>query len=126
MRRDYQIRRGASWLKVLACTLVLATAIPGKAAEERGVKSKVPPVYPEIAKRMKISGVVKVEATVDPDGKVISVKTVSGNRVLSEAAEGAVRKWKFVPAAGSDTVPVDVTFSPTAQGEAGRCSRRRA
>jgi TonB family protein len=56
----------------------------------------VPPVYPEIAKRMHITGEVELQVTVDPQGKVKDVKPVSGNHVLSSAAEDAVRQWKYV------------------------------
>jgi len=94
-----------------ALALVLAIAMTARAAEDRAVKSRVAPVYPEIAKRMKITGAVKIEATVDPDGKVTDVKTLSGNRMLSPAAEDAVRKWKFVSAAAQSTVEVEVNFA---------------
>jgi TonB family protein len=82
-----------------------------RAADERAVKSRVVPVYPEIAKRMKIAGSVKIEATVDAHGKVTDVKSVGGNRMLSAAAEDAVRQWKFVPASSDSTVSVDVNFA---------------
>ena len=94
-----------------ALALMLALALPAGAANDRAVKSKVPPVYPELAKRMKITGVVKVEATVDPDGKVTGVKTLSGNSALTNAAEDAVRKWKFATGDGTAMVDVDVTFA---------------
>ena len=96
-----------------ACVLALgmALAIPARAADERAVKSRVPPVYPEIAKRMKISGMVTVEVKVDADGKVSEVKTLSGNHVLSAAAEEAVRHWKFEPGAGQSTISVSINFN---------------
>jgi TonB family protein len=99
----------------MAGFMMVALTLPGGASDERAVKSKVPPVYPEIAKRMKITGVVKLEATVDADGKVTAVKTVSGNHVLSEAAEEAVRKWKFATGSGESVVSLDVNFAPSAQ-----------
>ncbi len=95
---------------VAALLLVLAPAVPGRAAEERAVKSRVAPVYPELAKRMHITGVIKVEATVDADGKVSDVRTLSGSRTLAPAAEDAVRKWKFVPGSEQSMVDVDVKF----------------
>lgn len=98
-------RRGAMSVFVLAWALTLCVR-----AEERTVKSRVAPVYPEIAKRMRIGGVVKLEVTVDAEGKVVDVKPVSGNRVLSEAAEEAVRKWKFVPGSSQSVVDVDLNF----------------
>jgi TonB family protein len=97
--------------KTAVLALIMAIVLPAMAANERAVKSKVPPVYPELAKRMKITGVVKVEATVDADGKVTAVKTVSGNSSLQSAAEDAVRKWKFVAGDGTETVAVDVNFA---------------
>ncbi len=91
--------------------LVMALALPGRAADDRVVKSRVAPVYPELAKRMRISGIVKVEATVAPDGKVIDVKTISGSHALSPSAEDAVRKWKFAPGPGTSVVDVEVNFA---------------
>ena len=83
---------------------VMAFTVTIGAAEERAVKSRVAPVYPELAKRMKIMGVVKVEATVDADGKVTDAKALSGSHTLAPAAEDAVRKWKFAPGDGTAKV----------------------
>ncbi|MDR3726772.1 MAG: energy transducer TonB [Terracidiphilus sp.] len=95
----------------LALLVSLALPVPARAADDRAVKSRVAPVYPELAKRMKIGGLIKVEATVDPGGSVLDTKTVSGNHMLSVAAEEAVRKWKFVPAAAQSTVEVSINFA---------------
>ena len=97
--------------QIAALALVATMSLPAHAAEERAIKSRVAPVYPELAKRMRISGIVKVEATVDQDGKVTAVKTMSGNHVLSPAAEQAVSRWKFVPATDASTVDVEVKFA---------------
>ena len=80
-------------------------------ADERAIKSRVAPVYPEIAKRMRVEGVVKLDVTVDAEGKVVDVKAVSGNGVLAAAAQEAVRKWRFAPGAGTSTVSVNVDFA---------------
>jgi TonB family protein len=90
--------------------LVLSFAIAAGAAERRAVKLRVAPAYPEIARRMKITGEVILEAKIDPDGNVTNVKAVSGNHVLGLAAEDAVRKWKFASASESSTETVDLTF----------------
>ncbi len=104
----FAFKRG---LRAAVLGLVAVMTLPGSAANDRPVKSKVPPVYPELAKRMKITGIVKVEATVDADGKVTAVKTLSGSTALQAAAEDAVRKWKFVPGDGTATVAVEVSFN---------------
>lgn len=99
------------FLQAAAFALPLILALPLQAGEDRAVKSRVPPVYPEIAKRMHVSGEVKLEATVDAQGKVKDVKAVSGNRILEGAAEDAVRLWKFAPGNGDATVEVTVNFA---------------
>jgi TonB family protein len=98
-------------MQAAALALVVVMAIPAHAADEREIKSRVAPVYPELAKRMKIMGAVKIEATVDADGKVTDVKSVGGNQMLSAAAEEAVRKWKFAAGAGIATVQVELKFA---------------
>jgi len=54
---------------------------------------------------------VRLEVTVDAEGKVTDVKKVSGNGMLSNAAEDAVRKWRFESGAGSSTVEVILNFA---------------
>jgi TonB family protein len=106
-----RLRRGGIWLfQAVALALLLSLALPAR-ADERGIKVRVAPAYPELAKRMRISGVVRVEATVDSDGQVSQVKAVSGNRALCPAAEDAVRKWRFAPADAQSTVTVEITFT---------------
>ncbi len=98
-------------LQTVALTLVVALALQARAAGSREIQSRVAPVYPELARRMKISGAVKVEATVAPDGKVLSAKGVSGSQILTPAAEEAVRHWKFEPGTSESTVEVQVNFA---------------
>jgi TonB family protein len=103
-------RGGIRLFQAAALALLLSLALPAR-AEERGIKVRVAPVYPEIAKRMRISGVVRVEVTVDPDGKVTDAKAISGNHALCTAAEDAVRRWRFAPGDAQSTVTVDITFT---------------
>jgi TonB family protein len=108
---QFAMRRKAVCLfQIAALALIVMMALPA-GAEDRAVKNKVPPIYPELAKRMKISGTVNIEATVDSNGKVSDAKMTSGNKILAPAAEDAVRKWTFAPGAGTAKVNVDVSFS---------------
>lgn len=68
--------------------------------------SKVQPVYPEIAKRMNISGVVEVEVTVDESGKVTDATAVNGPAMLRASAEAALKQWKFKPGGGKGKISV--------------------
>jgi TonB family protein len=88
--------------RVIAVGLLLlsgcaATSAPLAWGQEtnRKVKSKVSPVYPELARRMNISGVVKVRVTVAANGSVKDAQLVGGHPVLATAAMDAVRKWRF-------------------------------
>jgi TonB family protein len=98
-------------VQAAALALLVALAVPSRAADERPVRSRVAPVYPEIARRMRIAGIVKLQVTVDAEGKVTTVKTVTGSRMLASAAEDAVRKWKFAPGPSDSTVDLDINFA---------------
>lgn len=80
------------------------------AASERKIASRVSPTYPELAKKMHIKGVVKVEAVVRPNGTVKSTRVLGGNPVLVDAALEAVGKWKFESAPGETTEIVQLSF----------------
>lgn len=58
---------------------------------------KVQPDYPEYARDAGIQGTVVLDAIITPDGKVESVKYLSGPPILVRAAEDAVRQWLFKP-----------------------------
>jgi TonB family protein len=98
-------------LKIAAFGLFASLALQASAAGDRPIKSRVAPVYPDLAKHLRIGGIVVVEAVVDPAGKVIEVKAISGSKVLSYAAEEAVRKWTFAPAPEKSTESVDIKFA---------------
>lgn len=69
----------------------------GDAQAKQAAVVKVMPEYPTMAKQMRLSGRVEVEATIDTEGNVEKVQVVSGNPLLSSAAVAAVKKWKFNP-----------------------------
>jgi len=88
-------------------------SVPALRAQEEGSRKamvRVSPAYPELARRMNVSGTVKLEVTITPDGKVKSVKPIGGHPVLVEAADEAVKKWKFEPSSSSTTEIVAVQF----------------
>ena len=78
----------------------------------RRAKSKVQPAYPELARKMNISGTVKIEVTVSPNGTVKEARIVGGHPVLANAALDAAKKWRFEPAASESTGVIDFKFEP--------------
>jgi periplasmic protein TonB len=72
----------------------------------------VPPVYPSIAQAAGIGGVVILDCTIAPDGRVVDVRVLSGHPLLNEAAVSAVRQWTY-RATRLDGVPVAVLMTVT-------------
>jgi TonB family protein len=89
--------------------IALAFSLPAR-ADDREVVSKVKVVCPEMAKRLKITGTVLLNATVAPNGTVMAVKTVMGEKMLVEAAKDAVMKWRYAPAEHETIEDVEVEF----------------
>ena len=66
------------------------------------------PVYPEIAKRMRISGKVSVQVLVDEEGRVVSATVVNGSPFLRTEAQKAAMQARFSPTKVGDQ-PVKVS-----------------
>ena len=58
---------------------------------------KVDPVYPPIAKRARVSGVVILEVLVDQEGSVSEINVLKGHPLLVPEAVQAVNQWKYTP-----------------------------
>ena len=72
----------------------------------------VAPVYPEIARNARVTGVVILEATIGTDGKVIDAKVLRSVPLLDQAALDAVRQWEYAPTL-LNGVPVPVVMTVT-------------
>jgi TonB family protein len=99
-------------LVVLGCGTLLLNGQQGSAENARPVVRRVMPTYPEIAKRMNLTGTVKLLATIAPNGTVKSVQPMGGSPVLVQAAQEAVYKWQFVPAGSETKETIELHFSP--------------
>jgi TonB family protein len=104
------IRLVAVALVALTTGLITAQSGPAPAHAERKVLSRVTPTYPDLARKMHIHGVVRVETLVRPNGTVKSTHVLGGNPVLVDAAIDAIGKWKFEPAPNDTTEVVQLTF----------------
>lgn len=78
----------------------------------RRAKSKVQPMYPDLARKMNLTGTVKVQIVVATNGTVKDAKVVGGHPLLATAALDAVRKWRFEPATIETSGVVDFKFEP--------------
>jgi TonB family protein len=76
--------------------------------------SHASPIYPALAKNQHVSGNVLVDALIDANGRVTSMKVISGPTLLHQAAMDAVRQWKYQPAT-LDGKPVAMHLTVTVQ-----------
>jgi TonB family protein len=85
--------------------------IGGTIQEPRKTRN-VSPVYPPDAIQARVQGVVILECTISPTGKVVQVKPLRGIPLLTEAAIEAVRQWEYTPTE-LNGVPVPVIMTVT-------------
>jgi TonB family protein len=76
----------------------------------RKVKTAVKPEYPAVARQMRVTGTVRLEATVAPDGKVRETKVIGGSPLLVQEATTAVKKWRYEETSKETTETVEVIF----------------
>lgn len=109
----------SSWIrKAVASTALLmicgsSTFAQSGSVEEgkRKVKTKVAPLYPELARRMNVTGKVKIEVIITPDGRVKSTRAVGGHPLLVQACLDAVKEWKFATSPAESTQMVEFEFT---------------
>jgi TonB family protein len=108
-------RAMAALLALLLGAVVLSPsfALPQDQPEaKRKLVNKVVPVYPELARRMQISGTVRVEAVVALNGKVKFTTVLGGNPVFAKAAVEAIENWKWAPAPQESKEIIELDFRP--------------
>jgi TonB family protein len=95
---------------VTAFTLGLSAQSPGKSG--RRVLVTVKPEYPQTLRAAQIGGLVRLSATVLPNGTVTKVEIRGGNPILAECAVAAVMKWKYAPGPSETSEEISLSFSP--------------
>lgn len=55
------------------------------------------PAYPALAKQARISGTVRFTAVIGRDGAIANLTLVSGHPLLVQAAQDAVKQWRYRP-----------------------------
>jgi protein TonB len=104
---------------VLLFAAVVLLAVPpwvsaqrDNAANERRILSQVQPIYPEIARQMQMTGTVRLEVVVAPNGKLKTARVLGGSPLLAQAAVNAVEKWRWEPLTTETKVTVEFHFHP--------------
>lgn len=86
---------------------------PGGDVHAPVLLERVEPDYPEAARRARLEGTLILEAVITASGTVQEVRVLrSINPLLDEAAERAVRQWRYKPATlNGRAVPVYLTVT---------------
>jgi TonB family protein len=111
----------SKWLRIGLAVAAAAVFVGNVAVAQQGstdegkrkVKSKVNPAYPDLARRMNVSGKVKIEVVIAPDGHVRSTHVIGGHPLLVQVCQDAVKEWKFYPAPEETTQVIEFDFHPS-------------
>ena len=114
---------GSKWTRIILAGVAAVTLSGSAAFAQRGtteegkrkVKTRVSPVYPDLARRMIVTGKVKIEIVIAPDGRVKSTRVIGGHPLLIRPSVDAVKEWKFFPAAAETRQMVEFEFRGTEQ-----------
>jgi len=107
-KRKEKITLGSALL-AMALTLGVANV---QAQEGRKALNSPAPAYPEVARRMRLTGVVKVQVVIGPDGRIKDKTVIGGHPVLVSAVEETLKNWKYTPAGGETTAQLEFNFHP--------------
>ena len=97
---------------ILLCATGLQTAAQSTNDAPRRIKVAVKPEYSALAKRLNLSGVVRVEVQIGADGKVKKAHVIGGHPVLAIDAEKAALMTEFEPAAKESAQIIEFHIGP--------------
>lgn len=97
-------------LATLAVGLIHLPSVNAQEVVERKVKTKISPVYPDIARRMGLAGSVRLQVVIAPNGTVKETKVIGGHPILVNAVLDAVKKWKFETGSAESTGLLEFKF----------------
>jgi TonB family protein len=92
--------------------VLIQAAVNLSAQETRKVISNPVPLYPELAKRTRLTGVVKVQVVIGTNGKIKETRVIGGHPVLVSAVEETLKNWKYAPASAETTTELEFSFHP--------------
>jgi TonB family protein len=99
-------------IAALALALMTLVAVNLSAQESRKAISRPSPVYPEAARRLFLSGTVKVQVVIASDGHIKETKVIGGHPLLVAAVEETLKDWKYEPATKDSAVLLEFHFHP--------------
>jgi len=83
-----------------------------QAQEGRKALSNPAPAYPDVAKKLRLVGTVKVQVVIGADGKIKGTTFIGGHPVLVNAVEETLKNWKYAPGSGETSTLLEFNFHP--------------
>jgi TonB family protein len=107
MRSQFEACRNA--LRILVFS-VLTVSTFGQ--ESRKLIANPVPVYPQLAKRDGLTGTVKVEVTVAPDGHIKETRVMGGSPLFVSSTLDTLKTWRYAPSSQETTTILEFHFRP--------------
>lgn len=104
------IRYPPSFLGMAAGDTGLGRIVQGPRA--RSLTLRTAPVLPDLARKMNLAGTVQLQVVVRSDGSVKEVRVLGGHPLLADAAQQAVRQWRYRAGQSETTEIVRISFEP--------------
>lgn len=110
--------KNVSFRKVVIAVLFLAAiclAVFTSPAQEAPVRKALfnpPASYPEVARRLRLSGTVKVQVVISPEGKITDVKLIGGHPLFVNSVQEILKSWKYAPATTDTKTILEFNFQP--------------
>lgn len=116
MARNMGERR---WISIILLMLAIAPSFSAlsvaqqmRSGGKRKIVTQVKPVYPELARKMNMTGTVRLMVTVAAGGSAVRSEELGGSPVLVRAAIDAVAKAKWEPSVQETKELVEIKFQP--------------
>jgi TonB family protein len=110
--KEHGWMRQQQWNKALLAALLVLGSQTASAQETRKAIAQQQPSYPSMAKQFQLSGTVKVQVVIAPDGQIKDTKVLGGHPLLAESVLTALKKWKFASSNAETTQVLEFNFKP--------------
>ncbi len=104
--------RNRAVIALLFAIVLLLPAHVSAQPGERKLRRAAPVAYPEMARKLHLTGAVKLELHVAADGRVTKVNALGGHPILVNEAVNTVKGWEYEPEPQATTEMVTLHFQP--------------
>jgi outer membrane biosynthesis protein TonB len=103
------------WLALAVTQVAFPFGSPVQQPHSEGTRKvivEIRPVYPPLARKTNLSGIVRLRVTVSPAGYSVRTEQLGSSPLLVKAATDAVSRAKWAPTAGETQEIVEIKFQP--------------